>query len=403
MAATALAMRVVACQNLASVPAAAWDRLVGDDNPFVEHAWLHGLEVSGSVGQGTGWLPLHLLLVDGPVQREQEPLSAGGRLVGAVPAYLKTDSYGEFIFDWAWAEFHHRNGAPYYPKLVVGVPYTPATGPRFLLAPDCPNPVEAEGLLADALLVLARRLEASSVHWLFTTAEQANRLGELGYTPRLSSQSMWLDDGYGDFDGFLGAMRAPSRKAIRRERRLANGHGVHIEVCHGVDMEAAQWAAVERFYRAGCAAYGSPQYLSEAMFEWIAQRLPERVVCTLARSTGPAGEWIAGTLNFHKGRHLYGRYWGTEANLDCLHFEMAYYRLMEHCLEQGWTRFEAGAGGSHKIKRGLTPQLTHSAHAILRPAFAEAIDDHIRREAVHVGEMVSQAGSRGCFRRDRQP
>ena len=376
--------------------------MAGEHNPFVEHAWLHGLEVSGSVGQGTGWMPLHLLLIEGPVGSDDAPLAGGGRLVGAAPAYLKTDSYGEFIFDWAWADFHHRNGVPYYPKLVVGVPFTPVTGPRILLAPDCPDLAEAERLLASALLALAARLDASSVHWLFTTAAEAERLGGLGYTPRLSTQNMWLDAGYGDFAGFLGAMRASARKGIRRERRLANGHGLHIEVCRGSQMDAEQWAAVQRFYRSGCAAYGSHPYLSEAMFEWIRDHFAERVVCTLARSTGPAGEWMAGTLNFHKGRHLYGRYWGTDANLDCLHFEMAYYRLIEHCLEQGWTRFEAGAGGQHKVKRGLTAQFTHSAHRILRPAFAQVIDEHIGREAEHLRAVVAASAARGCFRREHQ-
>ena len=390
-------MHVVLCQSLAALPAATWDALVGDDNPFVEHAWLHGLEVSGSVGQGTGWLPLHLLLIDGPAGTDAAPLAAGGQLVGAAPAYLKTDSYGEFIFDWAWAEFHHRNGAPYYPKLVVGVPYTPATGPRLLLSPRCPDPAEAERLLAGALLALATRLDASSVHWLFTTAAEATRLGELGYSPRLSSQNMWFDQDYGDFDGFLGAMRAPARKGIRRERRLANGHGLHIEVTRGPEMDRDQWEAVQGFYRMGCAAYGSHPYLTEAMFDWIRDHFAERVVCSLARS--PDGSWVAGTLNFHKGRHLYGRYWGTTANLDCLHFELAYYRLIEHCLANGWTRFEAGAGGGHKVRRGLTAHLTHSAHRILRPAFAAVIDDHIGREAEHLRQAVASSAARGCFRR----
>ena len=211
---------------------------------------------------------------------------------------------------------------------------------------------------------------------------------------------MWHDDGYGDFDGFLGVMRAPARKATRRERRLANGHGLHIEVLHGDQMDTEQWQAVEGFYRAGCQAYGSQQYLSEAMFTWIREHFAHRVVCTLARVPGPDRRWIAGTLNFQKGRHLYGRYWGTDANLDCLHFEMAYYRLIEYCLDRGWGRFEAGAGGGHKIKRGLQPEFTHSAHYVARPAFAEAIGEHLEREAEHVRATVAAGRGRGCFRRD---
>jgi len=392
-------MRVVVCQGLEAIEEAAWDRLVDDHNPFIEYGWLRGLEVSGSVGAGTGWMPLHVLVLDGPEADPSEPLANGARLLAATPAYLKTDSYGEFIFDWAWADFHHRHGVPWYPKLVVGVPYTPVTGPRLLLAPDCPDRDAVERLVANALLALCERLECSSVHWLFTTDDQAERLGELGYRPRLSWQSMWHDRDYGDFAGFLGAMRSSARKAIRRERRLANGHGLNIEVVHGPDMDADQWEAIERFYRAGCQAYGSVPYLSEAMFSWIRTRFAQRVVCTMARPEG-SDEWLAGTLNFHKGQHLYGRYWGTDANLDCLHFEMAYYRLIEHCLEQGWTRFEAGAGGGHKVKRGLQPTFTHSAHYISRPAFAAAIHAHVEQEADHVRKTVAQGQARGCFRRD---
>jgi hypothetical protein len=390
-------MQLVVLPSLAVVPQSAWDDLVDGDNPFVEHAFLRGLEVSSTVGEATGWHPMYVLVTDPFESSDVEQWPEGVRIHGAAPAYLKSDSYGEFIFDWAWAEFYRRNGLDYYPKLVVAVPFTPVTGPRMLLVADGPERAEVERMLAQGLIELARRTGCSTVHWLFTPSEQAERLAELGYLHRFSQQHVWHNRGYADFDAFLATMRSRSRKQIRRERRLARGHGLELSVVRGEQMDDRQWQAIDRMYRLGCAAYGSRTYLTPAFFDWLRGEFSERVLCTFAADSN--GEIVAGTLNFRKGLRIYGRYWGCTGHYDHLHFELAYYLLIEHCIAEGLEQLEAGAGGQHKVRRGFEPRRTHSAHHIVHRQISPVLERFIASEREHTDAYIAELHHHGTSRR----
>ncbi len=388
-------MRLVAIPNLSSVPAAAWDALVGEDNPFIEHAFLHGLEQAGCVGEGTGWQPLHLLLIQGPTSAT-DLLPAGSKLVGAAPLYVKTDSMGEFIFDFNWAQFLHTHGAPYYPKLVSAVPFTPVTGPRLLVHPDA-DVAQVQGMLAEAGRALAGQLGASSVHWLFVDAGQAASLQNHGYFRRLTTQALWLNPGYHSFEDFLATRRHDARKQIRRERRDAAKLGLDLRLVQGLDMGDEEWAAVRRCYLENIDRHLGEAYLNEAFFTWIREHLAHRVVCTLAHG---AHGYVAATLNFWKGKHLYGRYWGCTEDHPFLHFEMGFYRLMEHCIDAGLTRFEAGAGGEHKLRRGMEPAFIHSAHWLADPRFSSVIQAHVEDERVRTEAEVAERAAHSTARRE---
>jgi predicted N-acyltransferase len=354
--------------GVTGVPAAAWDALVPPDDPFLEHAFLSALERSGSVGRGTGWLPRFVLAHQGEA------------LVGALPLYLKDHSYGEFIFDWGWANAAHRAGLNYYPKLVAAVPFTPATGRRLLVHPGADPEAVQQALLA-GVAQAAERTEASSVHVLFCTAEEQRWLAERGYAPRLSMQFHWTNRPgapYTDFEDFLGAFRSRNRKQVHKERRVAAAHGLRFATRTGDDLTDEDWRALERFYRNTVDRHGNAAYLTPAFFAELRATLRHRVVATLAYA---ADRPVAGTLNFERGRHLYGRYWGCDEDREMLHFELCYYALIDRAIARGHTRFEAGAQGEHKLKRGLEPAFTYSAHWVRHPGLAAAVEDFVRREA----------------------
>jgi len=368
------------------VTAAEWDRLVGDDDPFVEHAFLSTLEDSGSVGGESGWQPRHLTLW------EEE------RLVGAAPMYRKTHSYGEFIFDWAWADAAARTGIEYFPKLVSMVPVTPATGRRLLWAPEQDRAVVCEHLM-NASVDLAREEGASSVHWLFLRDEElALTVESQGFMRRLSQQFHWHNDGYSDFDDYLRSFRSSMRKQVRRERRRALGAGLELGVDTGKELSEADWQALYVMYRVGCARYGSPDYLTEKFFVLAKERLAHRIVVATARRDG---EIVAASIAFEKGACLFGRYWGCLEDLDCMHFELCYYRLIERAITKGMSRFEAGAQGEHKLRRGMLPTAIHSLHWIDDERLRGAVADFLPREAfMHLKRMDSYR-EHGPFRRDQ--
>ncbi len=375
-------LHIAATSTLLDVDAAAWDALVGADNPFVEHAFLLGLEKTGCVGGNSGWQPLYLTVRN------------ADSLVAALPLYVKGDSMGEFIFDWGWANFYHQQGHPYYPKLVVSVPFTPATGPRALTHPASDGEALTR-VLADALQKIARQIGCHSVHWLFVEPDLAQQLRTLGWLERHTTQSRWLNENYANFEAFLATMKARNRKQIRRERRDANGHGLKLSLLRGQDMGDAEWRAIRQFYVENIDRHGSETYLNEAFFAYLRQHFPHRVVCTFARD---GDRYVAGTLNFIKGKHLYGRYWGCTADHAFLHFELAFYLLIEFCIDQRMTRFEAGAGGEHKLKRGMEPVVIYSAHWLANPILGEAIAQHVARErdqmALHIAEVAAHSTRR---------
>lgn len=364
--------------SLAEVPAAEWDALVDADDPFTEHAFLLALESSGSVGRGTGWTPMHLVV------------RAGGRLCGAAPLYLKTDSYGEFIFDWGWANAAERSGLRYYPKLVSAVPFTPVGGRRLLCVPGAGAPA-VRAALAAGMRAAAERTGVSSVHVLFCGEDESAALASLGFVPRLSMQFHWTNRPgapYRDFDDYLGAFKSRARKEIRKERERA-GAGLRIAIKTGPELGDAEWRALRRFYLANVARHGGVDYLTGGFFDEIRRTYAHRLVAAIAYRDG---EPVAGTINFEKGRGLFGRYWGALVEHEFLHFDLCYHRLIERAIARGCVRFEAGAQGEHKLKRGLLPALTHSAHLVRHAGLRDAIAGFCQAEADAVrGRVVAYA------------
>lgn len=359
-----LTLRVV--DRLAKVPAAAWDACAGD-HPFVAHAFLDALEESGSATGETGWLPQHLLLED-----------AGGQLIGAAPLYVKSHSYGEYVFDQGWAEAYERAGGRYYPKLQIAVPFTPVPGPRLLLRPEAGS--DAAHLLVAELLELAKRTEVSSLHVTFPTRAECDALVKAGFLRRVGRQFHWENRGYRSFDDFLGALNARKRKQIKRERREANA-AVRIELLSGGDLKSRHWDAFFRFYTSTSDRKWGAPYLTREFFDLLGQRMADRVLLVMAKDDG---RYVAGALNLIGPDTLYGRNWGCIGDFPFLHFEACYYRAIDFAISRGLQRVEAGAQGPHKIQRGYLPQPTYSAHWIHDAGFRCAVADFLRREIVAV-------------------
>ncbi len=379
-------MQLKTVTRIADVPASDWDALVGEDDPFVEHAFLAALESSGSVGRGTGWEPIHLLAYE------------DAKLVGALPLYAKGDSWGEFIFDFQWARAAQSARIRYYPKLVAMVPYTPATGRRFLARDeDLARVVPA---LLEGAVTLASESGASSVHLLYLNEQERALVADSGvFAARVSMQFHWENEGYADFDAYLAAFRAPSRKQVRKERRTVRESGVDVRVLQGNQLGDEDWHALEVFYRMNVARHGSAAYLTPDFFRALRsdEKLASRVVACLAYDA--SNQAIAGSLNFEKGKRLYGRYWGTTSEQEMLHFECCYYQLIERAITRGLAHFEAGAQGHHKLKRGLLPTPIHSAHWIADPRLRAGIEAYLPEESAAVRHEIDLMAMEGPFRR----
>jgi len=346
--------------SVRDIPAAQWDALAGHDNPFVSHAFLSALEDSGSVGPGTGWAPVPLV-----IEGEQ------GGIAGALPAYAKGHSQGEYVFDHAWADAWHRAGGEYYPKLQIAVPFTPATGPRLLLADE---------RLAAPLLRAAEELclqnGFSSAHATFIQPEQVPLFEQADWLIRSDIQFHWINRGYQSFEDFLGALSSRKRKDIRKERAAAQ-EGVEIRVLTGPEIRPEHWDAFWDFYQdTGARKWGTP-YLTREAFDLFGERLGDQVLLILAFDEGRP---IAGALNFVGGSALYGRYWGCLVDKPFLHFELCYYQAIDVAIERGLARVEAGAQGGHKLARGYEPVQTFSAHWLADGGFREAVADFLDRE-----------------------
>ncbi len=371
--------------SLRSVSPRAWDELVGEDDPFVEHAFLSLLEESESVGRGSGWEPTHVT-----AWRDK-------RLVGALPLYLKTHSYGEYIFDWGWADAASRLGVRYYPKLVSMVPVTPVTGRRLLIAPG-EDPVLITKRLVDGCFDVADDIKASSIHLLFLSPEERDWVAaDARLMQRLSFQFHWQNQGYETFDDFVGEFRSSMRKKLRKERRIASESKLEIVKLEGSELSGRDWLTLEQLYRATCGRKGSYPYLTRAFFELAPKALDDTPLVFTARDRG---QIVAASLNFSKGAHLYGRYWGAAERHDMLHFELCYYRPIEHAIERRMRRFEAGAQGTHKLRRGLMPVPIYSAHWVRHPVLAQAVGDFLPREAASVQQQIRELAHHGPFRRD---
>ncbi len=352
-----------------------WDRCAGDDNPFLWHAFLACLEDSGSATSETGWGPAHVLL-------ENET----GHLVAAAPAYFKSHSMGEYVFDQGLADAFERAGGRYYPKLLVAVPFTPVTGPRLLAdGSDAAQLVALRSRLASAIVRLARDANVSSVHINFLTHEESCSLARIGFLQRTGIQFHWENRGYGTFDDFLGSLSSRKRKAIRRERREAVEAGITIHRLTGDALTPDVWNAFYAFYRdTGNRKWGI-SYLTREFFEQLGERLRHNVLLVMCRRND---RWIAGALNIMSGTTLFGRYWGCIEDLRMLHFECCYYQAIDYAIENGLARVEAGAQGGHKIQRGYMPATTCSSHWFAHSGMHEAVARVFEREGEHVEEQA---------------
>ncbi len=361
-----------------------WDACAGPDNPFLSHAFLLALEESGSATRRTGWQPSHLVALD-----------ATGRIVGAVPMYLKSHSYGEYVFDHSWAHAYERAGGSYYPKLQVAVPFTPVPGPRLLVAPEAGEAIHAA--LIQAMEEVARRYDVSSVHVTFPTEGEWTRLGGAGWLQRTGVQYHWENRGYASFDDFLGTLRSGKRKSIRKERREVAGSGVRLHTLTGDELKPEHWDAFHRFYMETADRKWGGGYLNRAFFRLLGETMADRVALVMCEDKG---EWVAGALNLIGADALYGRNWGSDGSYRFLHFEACYYRALDFAIERGLKRVEAGAQGEHKIQRGYLPVTTYSAHWVKDPGFRRALADHLERERAAVEAETEALMELSPYRRE---
>jgi len=378
-------MRIEVVDAISSIDKTEWNRVAGTASPFTRHEFLAALEAYGCVGEHFGWLPRHLAARD-----------SHGRLVGAVPLYEKHNSYGELVFDWAWADAYQRHGLSYYPKLVSAVPYTPATGRRLLMAPDADT--ERVGReLNTAAIDLARAGGASSLHWLFPTEPEADLLQGLGMMRRVGCQFHWLNRQYADFDDFLGELASRKRKNIRRERQMVADAGLDIEIRLGGELTPREWSVWHRLYASTFERKGGLPTLSSEFFQALGQMLPDEVVVIFARRHG---DILAGAFCMRGEDTLYGRHWGAFEHVDNLHFETCYYQGIEYCIREGIGRFEPGAQGEHKVARGFLPTPTWSAHWIDHEGFRTAIDHFLEQETRAMTGYMRDMSGRSPYRDD---
>ncbi len=365
--------------SVSALDASAWNSCAGGSNPFVRHAFLSAIERSQSVGPGTGWQPAPIFLD-----------ASDGGLAGVLPAYLKSHSQGEYVFDHGWADAWHRAGGQYYPKLQIAAPFTPVPGPR-LLAQDAAT---RAGLIAAAEALTVQN-DLSSAHATFLTDEDLEAFRAAGWLIREGIQYHWFNQGYRDFEDFLDALSSRKRKAIRKERAAAQA-GLTIRALSGHEIEERHWDAFWHFYQdTGARKWGRP-YLTRAFFSRIGADMPNEILLFLAERDGVP---IAGALNFIGQEALYGRYWGCTQDVPFLHFELCYYRAIEEAIARGLPRVEAGAQGEHKLARGYVATPTWSAHFIPHPGFKAAVADFLERERSAVDREIAFLGDVTPFRK----
>lgn len=357
-------------RSLAEVDARDWNALAGPSDPFLEYEFLRALELSGAVGEGTSWEPRYVLAHD-----------PRGALAGAVPLFVKWDSYGEFIFDWGWAEAYRRAGIDYFPKGVVGAPFTPVSGPRILGDPA------VHPLLIQSVLEIARNENLSSVHFLFLPSEQCDVLAPHGFLPRLTHQFHWYNRDYTSFADFLGALRSSKRKQIGKERRGVAESGLVVETIEGDAITAEHADVFWRFYIGTIQRKFSDAYLNRVTFERLFADFRHRLVLIMARD---GRRWVGGALHVLKGAGLYGRYWGCNRMVPGLHFECCYYRAIELAIERKLQVVEAGAQGEHKFLRGFEARPIYSAHWIAHPSGRAAIANFLDAERDSTRDLIER-------------
>lgn len=380
-------MRVQIHESVDDIPAGDWNRLAGD-YPFLRHEFLAALEHSGCTTAKTGWQPLHLGCTD-----------AAGRLTGALPLYLKSHSYGEFVFDWAWADAYQRHGHAYYPKLVSAVPFSPVAGPRLLISPDADRAAISAALI-DKTRELARELRASSIHCLFPYEAELESWNGAGFLTRRDCQFHWHDRGYRDFEHFLESFTADKRKKVHRERRRIAEAGIRMQAYGGRELDEHLMDALYRFYAATYAKRGRPSYLNRMFFDELRRSMPDSLVVIFAFLDK---EPVAAAICLRDADTLYGRHWGSEQEFHSLHFETCYYQGIEHCIRAGLKHFNPGTQGEHKISRGFEPVYTYSSHWLARPEFHAAIDEYLRREQHQITAYFHETETHLPFHESREP
>ena len=362
--------------SITDLDAGEWNRLAGDTNPFVSHAFLAALDKGGATGGESGWEPLHLVLRDGE-----------SRMVAAMPHYVKHHSYGEYIFDHAWADAFMRAGGRYYPKLLCAVPFTPATGPRFLTGDAAPEQAAIlRATISRGIRACLSKLQLSSAHINFLPHDDAVALERDGWLVRSSIQYHWLNNGYSSFDDFLSSLASNKRKNIRKERRVVVDAGVRMLRIAGDDITPGHIDDFYRFYRHTVDRKWGEAYITREAFHQMRATMSKQMLLVMAQLDGAI---VGGALNFIGKDTLYGRNWGADVHVPCLHFEACYYQAMDFAIEHGLARVEAGAQGFHKVQRGYMPTTTWSAHLIAHEGFRNAVANYLKAEREGIDAEIS--------------
>ncbi|WP_085899862.1 GNAT family N-acetyltransferase [Kiloniella majae] len=387
-------LRVEVHPGINTIPPEAWDRCARNDapdnNPFISHAFLSALEESESVCAETGWQPQHLTI-----------MGDNGTIVACAPLYLKSHSYGEYVFDWSWANAYERAGRAYYPKLQSAVPFSPVTGKRLLIAPTTPEETKELRLaLINAMLQILQQYEASSLHLTFTTEQEWHELKAAGLLARTGMQYHWENNGYQSFDDFLSALSSRKRKAIRKERREAHSHGLEIKTLTGDDLTSEICDQFYQLYLNTVDKKYAHDYLNRDFFQLLGSKLASKVILSTAWDQSYASPiMVAGALNLVGGDTLYGRNWGSHGHYPNLHFELCYYQAIDYAITHGLKRVEAGAQGEHKIQRGYLPTKTYSLHGISDPNFRDAIARFLQSENSAVDREIEMLCELGPFKK----
>ena len=372
-------MKIHFIESIKNIDETTWNNLVDSDYPFMQHSFLLSLEESKCVGEGTGWYTFHLVV------KEEEDV------IALMPMYIKTDSHGEFIFDWSWADAFYRNGLDYYPKLVSAIPFTPASGPRLCVLDESKR-THITSLIKEGLEEISIELGISSAHILLPEKKELTSYVDSGFSTRTSYSFHWFNNNYSDFDDFLKELTSRQRKNLRKERSKIFNQSIHMERIPGEDITEELWDSFFKFYQITYLKRGMQAYLNLDFFHKISERLPKSLLLVIAKEAKTKGH-LAGALNFCDSKNLYGRYWGCLEEYDSLHFESCYYQGIEHCIEMKLNKFDPGVQGEHKIKRGFLPVETFSSHWIKDDRFKKAIDDFLIREREHILEYNERCKS----------
>ena len=377
-------LRIDFVESIEEIGSEIWNGLAGIDNPFTRYEFLHSLESTGCTTDDSGWKPYHILVTENDVETQ-----SSRRAIAAMPLYLKNNSWGEYVFDWSWAEAYTRHGMNYFPKFVTSIPFTPSVGTRILIREGIDKLAVAQ-LIFEKVQLQAEALGASSWHILFPKEEEHRLFGSIGISPRVATQFHWYNNSYNSFSDFLASLNARKRKAIKKERKQIEDEGIIFRQTDGADISETQWSDFYLFYQTTYLARGMQGYLDIEFFRKIGETMPEQILLINAVKDNRD---IAAALFFKSKDSLFGRYWGSRVEQQFLHFETCYYQGQEYAIENNLAVFDSGAQGEHKIQRGFEPIYTHSNHWIADQNFSRAIRNFLKEERGHIDQYKIQAES----------